>query len=169
MAPEGPRPELSLRPALDADFGFCESLTRANMASYRTARGIPWDPQRHAASWAQFENLVISADGSPVGILRLLQVEGALEIRDLQVLAPLTGQGIGTWAIEQAKRLAMHRGLPELRLRVYIENPARRLYSRLGFRCMASDDGVMHLSCRLPAGNTPGPQPIADSSDPWPR
>ncbi|GAB3376909.1 hypothetical protein GCM10027431_32190 [Lysobacter rhizosphaerae] len=164
MAPQGPRPELSLRPALEADFGFCESLTRANMASYLAARGIPWDPQRHLASWAQFENLVISADGSPAGILRLLQVEGALEIRDLQVLAPLTGQGIGAWAIEQAKGLAMHRGLPELRLRVYVENPARRLYARLGFRCVANDNGVMHLSCSLPAGNTPGPQPFADST-----
>lgn len=164
MAPQGPRPELSLRPALDADFGFCESLTRANMASYLAARGIPWDPQRHLASWARFENLVISADGSPAGILRLLQVEGALEIRDLQVLAPLTGQGIGAWAIEQAKRLATQRGLPEVRLRVYVENPAQRLYSRLGFRCVASDNGVMHLSCSLPAGDTPGPQSFADSS-----
>jgi GNAT superfamily N-acetyltransferase len=138
------------------------------MASYLAARGIPWDPQRHAASWAQFESLVISADGSPAGVLRLLQVEGALEIRDLQVLAPLTGQGIGAWAIEQAKRLATCRGLSELRLRVYVENPAQRLYARLGFRCVANDNGVVHLSCSLPAGDTPGP-PFADSSGPRPR
>jgi len=168
MAPQRPRPKLSLRPALDADFGFCESLTRTNMAAYLAARGIPWDPQRHVASWAQFENLVISADGSPAGILRLLQVEGALEIRDLQVLAPLTGQGIGTWAIEQAKGLATQRGLPELRLRVYVENPAQRLYARLGFRWVANDNGVVHLSCSLPAGNTPGP-PFGDSSGSGPR
>jgi GNAT superfamily N-acetyltransferase len=132
------------------------------MAPYLLARGISWDPQRHIASWARFENLVISAEGSPAGILRLLQVEGALEIRDLQVLAPLTGRGIGAWAIEQAKGLAVHRGLPELRLRVYVENPAQRLYARLGFTCVATDDGVIHMSCSLPAGNTSGPQPFGD-------
>jgi len=69
------------------------------MASYLVARGMPWEAQRYMASWTQFDNLVISAGETIVGVLRLLEIPEALEIRDLQVLPSRTGQGIGTWAI----------------------------------------------------------------------
>jgi len=141
---------LSLRPALEKDLAFCESLNRSNMASCFAARGIPWDSQRYLASWAQFENLVISSDNSPVGVLRLLEVDGALEIRDLQVLPSHMGQGIGKWAVEQTKDQAPARGMTELRLRVFLENPAQRLYSRLGFKIVTNDTGIIHMASALP-------------------
>jgi acetyltransferase (GNAT) family protein len=92
---------LSLRPALETDLAFCEALNRSNMASYLSARRIPWDSQQYLTSWTRFENFIISANGVSVGTLRLLEVDGALEIRDLQVLPSHHAQGIGTWAINQ--------------------------------------------------------------------
>ena len=145
---------LSLRPALEADLAFCEALNRSNMASYLSARGIPWDSQRYLTSWTRFENFVISTNGVSVGTLRLLEVDGALEIRDLQVLPSHHGQAIGTWAINQAKTQATDRGIAALRLRVFPDNPAQRLYSRLGFQVVATDNGVVHMMHPLPSNQS---------------
>lgn len=137
---------LSLRPAVDKDQQFCEHLHRANMDAYWMARGIAWDPQRFVDSWRTFENHIILRDDDAVGVLQLLGVSGALEIRDLQLLAAYQGQGIGSWAIQQAKRFARQRDLAELRLRVLVENPAQHLYARLGFRTTADENGILHMT-----------------------
>lgn len=150
---------LQLRPALEADRAFCESLHRSNMASYRSARGIAWDPDRFLANWAQFENLVISVDDQRAGLLRLLVVDGALEIRDLQLVPEHRGHGIGAWAVAEVKAMAASRGIGELRLRVYAENPAQRLYIRLGFKVDATDGSVVHMSHALRPRNAAADQP----------
>jgi ribosomal protein S18 acetylase RimI-like enzyme len=134
------------------------------MASYHAARGIVWDPDRFLATWVQFDNLVICADDLPVGLLRLLVVGGALEIRDLQVVPAYRSRGIGTWAVAQAKSEAASRGLEELRLRVYTDNPARHLYARLGFKADSIDNGVIHMSHGLPPGNSIKPNPLRGSA-----
>lgn len=143
--------KMSLRLATDADLDFCESLSREHMAGYREARNVAWDPARFRGSWAEFENLLVEVDGERVGTLRLSVVDRALEVRDLQVLPARRGQGIGAWAVQQARDMALARDLPELRLRVFADNPARRLYQRLGFVESATIDGVVHMLCRTDA------------------
>ena len=157
-----------LRPAQEADFAFCESLSRSNMASYHSARGIAWDPDRFLASWTQFETFVICADDVRAGLLALSVVHGALEIRDLQVAPTHRNHGIGTWAIAQAKSEAASRALEALRLRVYADNPARHLYARLGFKVDSTDDGVLHMTYQLPPGDPCGPD-VAAQPDPIER
>ena len=145
----------TLRPATDDDFAFSETLAREQMAHYRAARGTQWDPARFRDSWSVFDNRVIEIDRRAVGVLRLLDVNGALEIRDLQVLPAYRGRGVGAWALAQAERMARARGLAELRLRVYPENPALALYERSGFERRARVDDVLHMCKWLPADERP--------------
>ena len=60
------------------------------------------------------------------------------------------GQGIGGWALRQAQALAVQRGHPRLQLRVYADNPARRLYARLGFTVESEADGTLHMAWSPP-------------------
>lgn len=145
----------NLRHATPADRTLAESLSHGNMAAYRAARNIEWDPARFEASWVCFDNRVIEVQGVAVGVLRLHELPDALEIRDLQLLPAHQGRGLGAWAVRQAFRRAAELGKPELRLRVFPENPARRLYERLGFVTEAELDGVLHMACKLPPGGTP--------------
>jgi GNAT superfamily N-acetyltransferase len=147
---------LSLRQATDADILFSEALSRDNMLRYRQALGIDWDPARYRHSWLEFENLVIEIAGVPVGVLRLSVSPGALEIRDLQLLPAHFGEGIGGWALRQALALARSRGFGALALRVYADNPALRLYTRLGFEVVRRDGVVLHM--QRPT-ELPTPQP----------
>ena len=145
----------SIRPALDSDVAFCESLSRSNMALYHAAHGVEWNTERFIAGWPHFENFMLEVDGAIVGLVRLLVVDDALEIRDLQLLAAHRGCGTGTWAIGWAKAEAARRGLDTLRLRVFRENPALRLYQRLGFRTDSIDaTGKVHMSYAFACGAT---------------
>lgn len=141
---------LALRPAAEVELAFCEALTRGNLSGYLAARGAVWDSRLYLASWREFENLVILADDGVAGVLRLRAAGDALEIRDLQVVPACQGQGIGSWAIGQARSLAAERGFGMVRLRVFEENPAKVLYARLGFRSDASFEGKVQMSLTLP-------------------
>jgi len=141
-----PVADLALRPAGAPDFAFCEHLSRTNMAGYLAARGIAWDPARFRASWDEFENLLIVADHAIIGLLRLLPEGRALGLRDLQIVPAQQRRGIGGWAVRQAQAIAVQRGHPRLQLRVYVENPARALYARLGFVVEEEAEGTLHMA-----------------------
>ena len=151
---------LSLRPAEDQELTFCESLNRLNMGGYLAARGVVWDSSRFAASWGEFENLMILRESQVVGLLRLLPEQGALGLRDLQIVPEHQGQGIGSWAVRQAQVIAADRGYSRLQLRVYKENPAAALYARLGFRAESVMDGKVHMAWQLPPNNSFKPTPL---------
>lgn len=141
---------LRLRSATTEHFAFCEHLGRSNMSGYLAARGIAWDPQRFRASWAEFENFMILAGDEAVGILRLLPEGEALGLRDLQVVPGRQRRGIGGWAVRQAQTIALQRGHPRLQLRVYAENPARALYTRLGFVVESEAGDTLHMAWSPP-------------------
>ncbi|HUH89927.1 MAG TPA: GNAT family N-acetyltransferase [Lysobacter sp.] len=146
--------DVSLRPATQEEFAFCESLSRRNMGGYLAARKILWDPDRFLASWAAFENLMIVADSRVVGLLRLAPEQDALGLRDLQIIPEYQGRGIGNWAVRQAQSIAASRGFRRLRLRVYTENPAGALYARAGFKVESVVDGTIHMACDLSPGHS---------------
>jgi ribosomal protein S18 acetylase RimI-like enzyme len=139
----------ALRPATEVERAFCEALTRSNLSVYLSARCMPWNPGLYEASWREFENLMLVADDRIAGVLRLRADGNVLEIRDLQVEPGAQGQGIGSWAIGQAKLLAAERGFDAVRLRVFEENPAGALYARLGFEREASVDGKVQMACAV--------------------
>jgi ribosomal protein S18 acetylase RimI-like enzyme len=151
---------LSLQPADDQALAFCESLNRRNMAGYLAARGTSWDSSRFLASWVEFENLMILAESQVVGFLRLVPGQDALEIRDLQIVLEHQGQGIGSWAVQQAQSIAASRGYRRLQLRVYEENPAKALYARLGFKAESVVGGSVHMACGLPPNSSFKPTPL---------
>ena len=156
--------KLSLRPAGDQDLAFCESLNRDNMSEYLAARGIHWDTRRFHASWTEFENLIIQLEAQDVGLLRLASEQNGLGLRDLQILPKHQSHGIGSWAVGQAQAIAAERGLQRLQLRVYEENPAKQMYSRLGFKTELVTDGTAHMVYELPPNNSFKPTPLRGSA-----
>lgn len=123
------------------------------MESYRATRNIQWDSDRFNASWNQFENMVIVSGNELVGTLRIFPEGEALGLRDLQILPERQGQGIGSWAIEQTKQIAISRGYDRVQLRVFVENPARSLYVRSGFKTVGDTDGTLYMIWELSPRN----------------
>jgi GNAT superfamily N-acetyltransferase len=123
-----------LRAATLDDFDFAEALTRTNMHVYYQRHGLVWRGDLFLASWRLSENFIVERDQVPIGVLRISDDGDALHIRDVQLAPTVRGEGCGTFLLETVRRWAQSRRRPMLRLRVFTDNPAARLYVRLGYK-----------------------------------
>lgn len=136
---------LSLRTAVPQD----ETLLRNLYASVRQEEvaGWGWTPEQmdaflhmqwnaqHSSYKAQFPTAVqsiILQEQEPVGQCYADYASDHLRLIDISVLPPFRNRGIGSQVLRNLQLEATRRRLPVL-LSVTIENPARRLYERLGF------------------------------------
>jgi ribosomal protein S18 acetylase RimI-like enzyme len=85
----------------------------------------------------------------PVGALWADEGSDGIHLLDIAVLPDWRGQGIGTRCLQDLLSAAARRNLP-VTLQVAFENPARRLYERLGFVLTGAEDGVNLPMIRRP-------------------
>jgi ribosomal protein S18 acetylase RimI-like enzyme len=76
---------------------------------------------------------IITREGQDAGAVSIEKRDDTLFLSNIQILPAFQGRGIGTAIIEEMLDEARALGLPAT-LRVLKNNPARRLYERLGFR-----------------------------------
>jgi GNAT superfamily N-acetyltransferase len=84
--------------------------------------------------------------GEPIGRLYLFEDKHEFLIVDITIAPEARGEGIGAAILEDIASLAAPTGK---RVSIHVEknNPARRLYLRVGFR-MVEDQGVYDLMAR---------------------
>ena len=75
---------------------------------------------------------VIEVDGEPVGRLYVARWEDEIRIMDIALLPEHRGRGIGTAFMRDLLDEGAHTG-KRVSIHVELNNPARRLYERLGF------------------------------------
>ena len=149
-------PSLTLRPAVTSD----ADLLRRVYASVRTEELalVPWsDAEKDAFLRHQFDAQdahyrehyvgatfdVIEVDGEPVGRLYVARWEDEIRIMDIALLPEHRGRGVGTQIL---RGLLEEGALTGKRVSIHVEmnNPAVRLYERLGF-VQAAMNGVYVL------------------------
>lgn len=86
------------------------------------------------------EWLVVEVDGVPAGRLYLHQRDDEIRLVDISLLSSFRDRGIGEPLVRDVIRRANETGVP---VRIHVEkyNPARTLYTRLGF-AVVEDRGV---------------------------
>lgn len=125
----------------DPEIEYCLQLAHQNMNPYLARRGeqfsdVRW---RKLAPHAEFFLIVdnVHASSETVGFVSVRpepDCPPALHIGDVQVEAVHHNRGAGSAALRQIENLARSRGLTELTLNVFRDNPALRLYERCGFQ-----------------------------------
>ena len=98
-------------------------------------------------------------DGSPVGAAwwRLFSsadpgygfVRPDIPEVSIGVIEARRGQGIGTHLLEALVECGRLQGLPALSLSVEVENPAVRLYTRVGWEVIARSDASLTMLLRI--------------------
>ncbi len=91
---------------------------------------------------------VIEREHKPVGRLYLDHRKDEIRIIDISLLPPYRNQGIGTAFLTEILTEGEAAGLP-VRIHVESNNPALRLYNRLGFQ-KVDENGVYYLMEKLP-------------------
>ncbi|PLR62931.1 GNAT family N-acetyltransferase [Pseudomonas sp. QC2] len=128
----------NLRAATDQDLPFARSLTFAAMSRYYLQYELVWSNQGFDVAWAGRENWLICNDDTVMGFISLSADRRALYIRELHMLEAYRGLGAGSWVLEQMALKAQATGL--LRLTVFKNNPAKRLYQRSGMSIVGEED-----------------------------
>ena len=134
-------PRYELRPAAEGDIGFAWRLYEDLMRA-RTEALIPWRAERQrevvdsALRSGGMEMIV--AEGAVIGWLHVHDNADGIDLNQIYLAPARQGRGIGTDILRKLQAHAAAAGRP-LRLNVLVNNPARRLYERLGFRIERSD------------------------------
>ena len=151
-----------LRPVADRDRAFLVELY-ASVREPELAH-VPWDDNlkrafvehQFAAQDAHYREHypgatldVVEVDGEPAGRLYVHRGPSDIRIMDIALVPAYRGRGIGTTLLRGliAEAEGSRR---KLSIHVEVNNPARRLYERLGFR-PAGEHGVYVLMERPPA------------------
>jgi GNAT superfamily N-acetyltransferase len=142
-----------LRKASMDDFAFAEALTRNNMGGYYRRHHLVWRADLFLGSWRESENYILQVEGESAGVLRITEEGDSLHIRDVQIADGYRRRGAGTYLLEMSHQWARERGLRELQLRVFVDNPAARLYLRMGYKLagprLAQLGAIRHLARRV--------------------
>ncbi|MEA3049044.1 MAG: hypothetical protein QOG84_880 [Sphingomonadales bacterium] len=154
--------DISYRPFTDADLPLMERLYVSTREAEVAQTGWPEDAQRaflaqqfeaqhrhYQTHYYDMEWLIIERAGQPIGRLYLYEAKDEFEIVDITIGPESRGEGIGAAILEDVFDLARPTGK---RVAIHVEknNPARRLYLRLGF-VMIEDRGVYDLMAWEPA------------------
>jgi ribosomal protein S18 acetylase RimI-like enzyme len=151
-----------LRPVGDADRAFLVDLYGATREQELAM--VDWDDelkrtfveQQFAAQDAHYRSNypgatldVVEVDGEPAGRLYVYRGKSDIRIMDIALAPGFRGRGIGTSLLRSLMQEADASGR-KLSIHVEMNNPARSLYDRLGFR-PAGEHGVYVLMERPPA------------------
>lgn len=143
--------EIRLRPATAADRELIEGLYLESMTVLLTALGS-FDAhavkRRLLAIHRREDARMVLADGAVVGWLEVGVGPDRLTLHQVHLVEAVRGRGLGTRLVTWLQAAATRLNRP-LMLYVVSNNPARRLYERLGFS-VVGDSGVKIRMCYDP-------------------
>lgn len=123
----------TLRPVTAEDFDFLWRLKVATLKPY-IEQTFGWEEdvaKQFLRRVMQGADLVL-VDGQPAGILKVVIEGDWMHLAEIGLLPERQNQGLGTRIIRDVIDKAESLGLP-IELQVFADNPAAKLYERLGF------------------------------------
>ena len=128
---------VELRQASPADADFIYRLIETTMRSYVEQVWGSFSEENNrkniAETIAAKNYSIIRCRGEDVGAISVERHPDFVKLSQLFILPQHQNRGIGTSLVRELASEAQQAGMP-VRLRVLRNNPARRLYERLGFR-----------------------------------
>ena len=130
---------IDLQQATAEHYDFALHLYLQTMRPYLQELGV-WDEQQQrtsfAAQWKREEVRIISVDGKDVGWLQVAELPTEIRLQKFYVSPQYQRSGIGSEVLSNLLATWRSTG-KKIVLRVLKNNPARRLYERLGFSVIA--------------------------------
>jgi ribosomal protein S18 acetylase RimI-like enzyme len=123
----------SLRPATEDDINFLWALRQITMKPHiQESYGWNDDEEYEYAKELLMCTRIIHIDNLDIGIIKNIEFPDHIHLQQIQVHPEWANQGVGTQIIKELIRQAYEKNRT-VRLYVLKNNPAKNLYSRLGF------------------------------------
>ncbi|MUL36526.1 GNAT family N-acetyltransferase [Gloeocapsopsis dulcis] len=144
--------QLTLTPCNPQVHGsFIRSLTRDNFYLMIT-RTIGWDEELHQQEPRFPERYtMVYGNYDLIGFFSIREASDYLYIHTIQLVASFRGKGYGTTLLQHIENIARTKNLQRIHLSVFKENPAQRLYRRLGYKLIAQDGYLIRMEKLLEA------------------
>jgi ribosomal protein S18 acetylase RimI-like enzyme len=151
---------VALRPAAPADRDFLFRLYASTREEELAI--VPWPPEAketflrqqfeartrdYEARSAAADKAIVLRDGAPVGQIWVNRSQDELRVLDVALMPGHRRSGLGTSLLTGLLDEARERKVP-VRLFVLADNPARRLYERLGFSAIGPAGAYQEMECR---------------------
>jgi GNAT superfamily N-acetyltransferase len=136
-----------------ASLGLTAEQLRPLLEMQFRARQIGYAQTYPAAT----EMILCLEDGTPAGRYLVERQANCYRCIDIAVLPELRNRGIGTWALRQMQQVAALEQIV-FRLSVSKNNPALKLYERLGFFKVSADELAYEMEWQPPALNATQPK-----------
>ena len=138
---------IDLQQAKAEHYDFALHLYLLTMRPYVQELTV-WDEQeqraRFAAQWKREEVRIISLDGKDVGWLQVAELPTEIRLQKFFVSPQYQRSGIGSEILSTLLATWRSTG-KKIVLRVLKNNPARRLYERLGFSVVAEESVTFRM------------------------
>ena len=138
---------IDLQQATAEHYDFALHLYLLTMRPYLQEPGV-WDERQQrtsfAAQWKREEVRIISVDGKDVGWLQVAELPTEIRLQKFYVSPQYQRSGIGSEVLSNLLATWRSTG-KKIVLRVLKNNPARRLYERLGFSVVAEADVTFRM------------------------
>jgi ribosomal protein S18 acetylase RimI-like enzyme len=138
---------IDLQQAKAEHYDFSLQLYLLTMRPYVQELTV-WDEQeqraRFAAQWKREEVRIISLDGKDVGWLQVVELPTEIRLQKFFVSPQYQRSGIGSEILSTLLATWRSTG-KKIVLRVLKNNPARRLYERLGFSVVAEESVTFRM------------------------
>lgn len=139
--------DFGLRPAVANDCAWLwETKTRCLRTYIEQTYGA-WDEDtqraRFDATFSPEEIQIATVEGHDAGFIHARQDADTLQLFNLMVAPEFQGRGLGTALLRHLQTQASQHRVP-IRLQVMKVNPARRLYERVGFTVIPSEEIPTH-------------------------
>ena len=139
---------LMLLPLAPGEALYCFELSGKNMKLYFRQHQIPWDREHFIRSLQKGIAKIIWFEGQRAGFFHWKIKDHCGYVSTIQLESHLQGKGIGRFILQHLEHLTQEQDLDQIRLSVFVDNPALRLYQRLGYEIIGtkSDKYLMQKS-----------------------
>jgi ribosomal protein S18 acetylase RimI-like enzyme len=125
--------KMEIRPYTNRDYQFTHDVHRENMISYIDKYWGGWKSEVYKKDLRPQNTWIIEYNERKVGFFVLTFDEKA-HLSNIQIKTSFQNMGLGEKALKFCEKESIRRGFNTLFLEAYMENPAKNLYERLGYK-----------------------------------
>tara|TARA_Y100000310_G_scaffold97848_1_gene95517 strand:- start:388 stop:837 length:450 start_codon:yes stop_codon:yes gene_type:complete len=137
--------KFSIRKCRKEDYRFVYELTKKNMYSLYVKHWGKWNSKVFRDNFDVKKIKIVEFDGRKIGFYSFEIRKNSSHINDLQIAYSMQGKGLGSFLIHLMEKETKKRKIGKIRLRVFVDNKAKKLYMKLGYKIVIDEDSSVVL------------------------
>lgn len=133
---------VNIKKCQDSDYEFCYKLSKENMTPYVNRHWNGWEDSFFTKNFILKRAKVIEIDDIMIGFFETEIKDNIGILHGIQIVKKYRNKGIGTKVMKIIHEEMKDKGVREIILKVFEDNPVIKLYNKLGYINMGPSGSV---------------------------